>query len=95
MTTKTFYLFIISLIFFGSCDLQSTDSQNEIEVTEKAARLIEAENDFGFEMFRHVVAAEKNAGNIMVSPLSVSLALAMTYNGANNETKTIRDIINR
>lgn len=87
MRTKVLYL-IIFLIVFGSCDLQSTDSQNEIEVTEKAARLIEAENDFGFEMFRKVFLAEKNAGNIMVSPLSVSLALAMTYNGANSETKT-------
>jgi serpin B len=87
MRTKVLYL-IIFLIVLGSCDLQTIDPKNEIEVTEKAARLIEAENDFGFEMFRKVFLAEKNAGNIMVSPLSVSLALAMTYNGANSETKT-------
>lgn len=87
MKTKKLHLPLILIFVFCSCNLQSTDELNEIEVTEKAARLIEANNDFGFEMFKNVFSAEKSDENIMVSPLSVSLALAMTYNGAGNETK--------
>ena len=88
MKTSIIHLILISLLVCSSCDLQQSDIQNEIEVTEKAALLIEAENDFGFELFKDVYAVEKDAENIMLSPLSVSLALAMTYNGAAGETKT-------
>jgi serpin B len=35
-----------------------------------------------------VYGTETEHENVMLSPLSVSLALAMTYNGANSETKT-------
>lgn len=88
MKTKILAFLVTPIFIFISCNLQTTDEFDEIEVTEKAARLIEANNDFGFEMFGHVYSEEKSAENIMVSPLSVSLALAMTYNGAKNETKT-------
>lgn len=88
MKTKILAFLLTPIFIFISCNLQTTDEFDEIEITEKAARLIEANNDFGFEMFGHVYSEEKSAENIMVSPLSVSLALAMTYNGAKNETKT-------
>ncbi len=86
-----FPLFIVILLLtFSSC------SQNEEEpwvaktivLDEKSAQLIEAENEFGLELFQKVYASETKSDNIMVSPLSISLALAMTYNGANGETKS-------
>jgi serpin B len=49
---------------------------------------VEADNQFGFELFRKVDTWETEADNLMVSPMSVSLALAMTYNGAAGETKS-------
>jgi serine protease inhibitor len=51
------------------------------------AAVIEAGNAFGFRLLR-TLAAEPGAVNVMVSPLSVSLALTMTYNGARGATKT-------
>lgn len=50
-------------------------------------RIIENDNGFGFRLF-HALAEEKagNQGNIFVSPLSVSMALAMAYNGARGAT---------
>ena len=45
-----------------------------------------AMNDFGFRLLRTLTSG--NGGNVIVSPLSVSLALAMTYNGAAGGTKT-------
>lgn len=88
---KTFVFFFLSIFFLVSgCNIpdNATEGFEQIEVTEKTARLIEAENQFGFELFQHVFTTENKYENIMVSPLSVSIALAMTYNGANSETKT-------
>ncbi len=50
--------------------------------------MVEAGNEFGLDLFQRIYSDETKYDNIMVSPLSVSLALAMTYNGANAETKT-------
>jgi serine protease inhibitor len=52
-----------------------------------AATVADAGNDFGFRLLR-TLAAEPGAGNVIISPLSVSQALAMTYNGARGKTKT-------
>lgn len=85
---KIIQLALISVFVLSACNLNQIDQETEITLTEKTARLLEAENDFGFELFRLVYKTETEHENIMISPLSVSLALAMTYNGANRETKT-------
>mgnify|MGYP003813092465 CR=1 FL=1 len=58
-----------------------------INLDEKSAQLIEADNTFGLEIFQKI--RENSAEeNVMISPLSISVALAMAYNGADNATKT-------
>lgn len=47
--------------------------------------IIQSSGTFGFELFRHINNSEKQ-DNIFISPLSVSMALGMTYNGAANQT---------
>ncbi len=78
------------LVTVSSCQKDDMEPYENkvIELDEKSAQLIEAENEFGFELYQHVFSSETKHDNIMVSPLSVSPALAMTYNGANGETKT-------
>ncbi len=49
-------------------------------------KLVRSSNDFGFNLFKEVVR-EDSSENIFVSPLSVSMALGMTLNGANGETE--------
>ena len=83
--------FIISLILTGtSCQQEEeiNSENNSIELDEKSVQLVNADNAFGFELFRNIYAEETEHQNIMISPLSVALALAMTYNGANGETQT-------
>ncbi|HCM20585.1 MAG TPA: hypothetical protein DIC46_07365, partial [Porphyromonadaceae bacterium] len=51
--------------------------------------MVQSDQQFAFEFFAHVFdeeRADKDA-NFMVSPFSLSMALAMTWNGADGETK--------
>ena len=78
---------LISVSAFPSCE-ESGPIQKEtpkITLNKKAAEIIEADKAFGFELFREVyILSEED--NIMISPLSVSYALGMTYNGAAGTT---------
>ncbi len=49
-------------------------------------RVIEAENDFGFRLLLQL-AKQSSDKNVFISPFSVAIALAMTYNGAEDTTK--------
>ncbi len=46
--------------------------------------VVKANSDFAFKILK---SAYENGKNIFISPASISAALAMTYNGANGETK--------
>lgn len=50
-------------------------------------RIVQANNTFGLALFRELLKSEKPGGNKVISPLSIETALAMTYNGADGETK--------
>ncbi len=84
------YYIIVILIPAGtllSCE-KSEPIQKEtpkIILRKKAAEVIEADKAFGFELFREVNSLSEE-DNIMISPLSVSYALGMTYNGAAGTT---------
>jgi serpin B len=81
---------LISTSFLSACKQQDENIEEikTIQLDEKSAKVVEADNQFGLELFQKISASETEADNIMISPLSVALALAMTYNGAEGETKT-------
>lgn len=89
MKSISICLILALLLAFSACNKSNTEpwEPKTIELDEKSAQLVEAENEFGLELFQKVYSNETEFDNIMVSPLSVSLALAMTYNGANGETQ--------
>jgi serine protease inhibitor len=60
----------------------------QVSLTAKEKSLVSSNNAFGFDMFRTINKSENPDKNVFISPLSISLALAMTYNGANGDTKT-------
>lgn len=55
-----------------------------LTVTER--EIIDASNTFAFDLLREVHAREGASPNVFLSPLSASMALAMTMNGAAGET---------
>jgi len=85
------FLLVIAMILTG-CTSQSNDlmkgidSKNKDRLPEPMDKeLNEAVLNFTWSMFKE---SSKNEGNIMISTPSVYFALAMTLNGADNETKT-------
>lgn len=88
---KTLILLVAVLAFGMICSCQQVDSGNDvpknIEMDEKSSQLISADNEFGLELFQQI-RDESTEENIMISPLSISVAFAMAYNGADGNTKT-------
>ncbi len=78
--------YILSVLILGgtvtSCEDTVPVEQEipEISLNLKSEEIIRAEKIFGFELFREVFAVTEEK-NIMISPMSVSYALGMTYNG--------------
>jgi serpin B len=66
---------------FGPID----DLPRELSVAE--LKLVEADNRFAFKLFRELNTLEEDGTNVFVSPLSVGMALGMTYNGAAGTTR--------
>ena len=80
-------ILLAAIVIFPACENNDPvpDEPNTIELTKKSAEIIEADQLFGFELFKEVMSLSQEE-NIMISPLSVSYALGMTLNGAAGTT---------
>jgi len=88
MKTSIFY-FIPFLFLLLSCEKKSEDIPVfKYQDDKKAADLITAGSEFGLDLFRIILESDDCPENLMISPTSVAIALGMTYNGAEGETKT-------
>jgi len=85
---KRFISFLTIAVFLMACTQESeTPEVTDFTPSEKSAKIISADNQFGFELFQKINASQHEPKNTMISPLSVSLALAMVYNGTDGNTK--------
>ncbi len=82
---KAPFLFIVILLLIFSCDLTGP-SEPIRELSSSETELIEADNSFGLKLFKEI-NAEETESNVFISPLSISMALGMTYNGAAGSTE--------
>lgn len=57
------------------------------QISADQTAVVAANNDFAFRLY-HQLALANVKENIFFSPLSIELALAMTYNGARGDTQT-------
>lgn len=57
------------------------------ELTDNEKQVVEADRSFSYDLFRETISHD-STNNIFISPLSVSMALGMTLNGAAGETQT-------
>ena len=94
MYKKQLILLLFSCIFlFFYCSENDNPVDTETPepglprlLTQAEMGIISAGENFGLKLFREVVSQEEKE-NIFISPLSVSMALGMTLNGANGQTE--------
>lgn len=78
----TSFLFSSCLGIFDDPDIKKP----ELSLSTEEVMLIKSSNEFGFDLLKNVNKNE--IGNdLFISPISVSMALGMTYNGADSETR--------
>ena len=80
------FLFIVILISTFGCNL-TTPSEPLRELSSSETKLVEADNSFGLKLFKEINKKEEAVSNVFISPLSISMALGMTYNGARGGTE--------
>jgi serpin B len=87
--TCLFTIFFIALTI-TSCSKDDSENlpaeEKEIVLSANSKGMVSSDNQFGIEIFKQMLNAEQG-NNLMISPLSISQALLMAYNGANGDTK--------
>ncbi|MFN6562278.1 MAG: serpin family protein [Nostoc sp. ChiSLP01] len=70
---------------------QSSLPQPETPLEKKTlktdTKIVQSNNKFGFKLFSEVNKTDGGEKNVFISPSSVAIALAMTYNGASGSTQ--------
>jgi serpin B len=78
------------LVLSAGCD-SAGPSEKEAppprSLTATEQQVVDTDNTFGLKLLRATVEAENPSTNVFLSPLSVSMALGMTLNGARGETR--------
>jgi serpin B len=80
------FILVFTIVFAVACGGGNTNNPIVRDLTQAEQKLVESSNLFGFNLMRAVVA-QSDGGNVFISPLSVSFALGMTYNGARTTTE--------
>jgi len=85
---KNVMRFVLVFVVVGvvACGGGNTNNPVVRDLTETEQKLVESSNRFGFKLLSEVVG-QSDGGNVFISPLSVSLALGMTYNGTAGTTE--------
>lgn len=95
--TTLIFVTIAAILSSASCEKGNSDLDKElpdpikIELRGSEAEMVKSDQQFAIEFFANVFneeAAELDK-NFMISPLSLSMALAMTWNCADGETKAV------
>jgi len=86
-------LILLMLPLLISCTSKANNIDDKISTTDGYKKVIEANSKFAFNLFSTVIndkeisANSEMKTNVFISPFSISIALAMTYNGAMEDTK--------
>lgn len=96
MDMKLCMLVLLALSLAGCSLFSDSDSQprtpDPLILNAETSELIAQSNRFGVDLFREAATGERE--NLMLSPLSASVALTMLLNGTDGETYTqIRDML--
>ena len=94
LAVLTVVMLLANAALFTQCSKEQTGDEQSGEVSAEQSdelagsvdrNLVSANTGFGFDIFKELILEDKDK-NIFISPLSILLALAMTYNGAVGDT---------
>ena len=77
---------IVGLFLFIACNNKKENAQPSVTFTSEEKSLITVSNSFGLDLFKTFNKPGTDS-NLFISPLSISQALSMAYNGAEGTTK--------
>lgn len=72
------------LLIGSGCNNETVSKPDQEVLNVFDSAIVERTNDFGFNLYKNLANSDEN---IMISPVSVSLALEMAYNGAEGKTR--------
>ncbi len=79
-------ILILTYLFGCSKTPIEPNNKNVRELTSLEKSIVDSDNRFGLKLFQEIVKTQRDT-NVFISPLSVSMALGMTLNGANTSTR--------
>lgn len=88
------YAIIVLIIALTSCKKNNNAKPNlgrDLTLSAVELQKASADNTFTLNLFKTVASENTTSGNLFLSPLSVSMAVGMTSNGANGQTLTAID----
>lgn len=85
---KKLTLLFLPLLLFSACEQADVKFKDAEPIPLKAGmeKRVQQDNEFALDIFRKTIASTDEK-NVFISPLSVSIALGMAWNGADTETK--------
>lgn len=89
MLRKVSLLMLVTVLMTSACGKAAVDLPNSVRqysLTDLDKRIVAASNSFGLQLYREISRANPDT-NVFISPLSVSSALSMAYNGAAGTTE--------
>lgn len=86
---KKLLLLLLPAFLFSACEQADVKLKEAEPIPLKAGmeKRIQQDNEFALDLFRKTIASTDEK-NVFISPLSVSIALGMAWNGADTETKS-------
>lgn len=92
LISTTLILVSLTAILTTACKKNSDENLPgepvTIQMTPQQVSIVNNGNSFAFDIFRDITESEDGGKNIMISPMSISVALSMTANGAAGATRT-------
>ncbi|MGI5901698.1 MAG: serpin family protein [Desulfitobacteriia bacterium] len=82
----TFLIAVLFMFLLTACSEGGRAENKKYNIEEISEEVIEGNNQFAFEIFKKL-NNEDTDKSIFISPISISTALTMTYNGAESSTK--------
>src|SRR5690606_30735043 len=95
ISLSIFSLFLVSPMACEEAKPEASEEPKALNLTAAEEKIVQQDNAFSLDLFQRAIESNVPGDNILISPISASIALAMLNNGAEGNTKSaIRQTLN-